>query len=343
MPEDCGYFGRRLTLACISVIVPVYKVEAYIHRCVDSILEQSFQDFELILVDDGSPDNCGAICDEYGQKDSRIHVIHQENGGLSAARNAGIDWVFAHSDSQWLTFVDSDDWIHGDYLRILLEAAQTHGAGIAACGYTHVRALCEDAPADSCTIFSLESENAYVNHYGMCITACCKLYRKELLSNVRFPVGKLHEDCYTTHIPLFAAGRVAVCDVPLYYYYTNPGSITRARWKPKRLEEIDAHEQRLAWLREHGYAAAAKRELDVYADTLLEQAEILLELRKVDQSCTPYLNQLRQKLRHTLQLEKTVGKLDLDQGSLWAMLMAYGPGSAYGLLRKVQKMKNTNE
>ena len=100
----------------ISVIVSVYKVEPYIRQCVDSILAQTFTDFELILVDDGSPDNCGAICDEYAAQDCRVRVIHQENGGLSAARNAGIDWAFANSDSQWLAFVDSDDWVHPDYL-----------------------------------------------------------------------------------------------------------------------------------------------------------------------------------------------------------------------------------
>ena len=100
----------------ISVIVPVYKVEPYLRRCVDSILGQTFTDFELILVDDGSPDNCPAICDEYARKDTRVHVIHQENGGLSAARNAGIDWAFANSDSQWLTSVDSDEWVHPEML-----------------------------------------------------------------------------------------------------------------------------------------------------------------------------------------------------------------------------------
>ena len=93
-------------MAQISVIVPVYKVEAYLHRCVDSILRQTCRDFELILVDDGSPDNCPAICDEYAALDPRVRVIHQENGGLSAARNAGIDWAFANSNSQWITFVD---------------------------------------------------------------------------------------------------------------------------------------------------------------------------------------------------------------------------------------------
>ena len=119
----------------ISVIVPVYKVEPYLHRCVDSILNQTFEDFELILVDDGSPDNCPVICDEYAAKDSRVVVIHQENGGLSAARNAGIDWAFANSNSQWLSFVDSDDWIHPQTLEHLLRAVEENGTKISICGY----------------------------------------------------------------------------------------------------------------------------------------------------------------------------------------------------------------
>ena len=122
-------------MPAISVIVPVYKVEKYIHRCVDSILGQTFTDYELILVDDGSPDNCGAICDEYAVKDSRIVVIHQENGGLSAARNTGIDWSFANSDSRWLTFIDSDDWVHPEYLQRLLAAAVEHNVSVSICGY----------------------------------------------------------------------------------------------------------------------------------------------------------------------------------------------------------------
>ena len=122
----------------ISVIVPVYNVEPYLHRCVDSILVQTHTDFELILVDDGSPDNCGVICDEYAQKDSRIHVIHQQNGGLSAARNAGIDWAFANSDSQWLSFIDSDDWVHPCFLEYLYRAVQETDAKVSACGIRKV-------------------------------------------------------------------------------------------------------------------------------------------------------------------------------------------------------------
>ena len=106
-------------MANISVIVPVYKVEDFLSRCVDSILRQSYSDFDLILVDDGSPDRCGQMCEAYARQDSRVHVIHQENGGLSAARNSGIDWAIAHSGSRWLAFVDSDDWVHPDFLKVL--------------------------------------------------------------------------------------------------------------------------------------------------------------------------------------------------------------------------------
>jgi len=99
-------------MALIGVVVPVYKVEQYLHRCVDSILRQTFSDFELILVDDGSPDRCGEICDEYARQDSRVRVIHQENAGLSAARNTAIDLLLQENRTEWITLIDSDDWVH---------------------------------------------------------------------------------------------------------------------------------------------------------------------------------------------------------------------------------------
>ena len=122
----------------ISVIVPIYKVEPYLRKCIDSVLAQTFTDFELILVDDGSPDNCGAICDEYAAKDDRIRVIHQENRGLSAARNAGIDWAFAHSDSQWLTFIDSDDIVAPDFLAKMISATEQAHADLCVCDFLSV-------------------------------------------------------------------------------------------------------------------------------------------------------------------------------------------------------------
>ena len=122
----------------ISVILPIYKVEEYLDRCVQSIVNQTYTNLEIILVDDGSPDNCPAICDEYAQQDSRIRVIHKENGGLSSARNAGIDWAFENSNSQWLTFIDSDDWIHPQYLELLPSAVTDNNTDIGSCEYEEI-------------------------------------------------------------------------------------------------------------------------------------------------------------------------------------------------------------
>lgn len=310
-------------MAAISVIVPVYKVEPYIHRCVDSILGQSFPDFELILVDDGSPDNCGAICDDYAKNDCRVHVIHQKNGGLSAARNAGIDWVFANSDSQWLAFIDSDDWIHRDYLQILLSAVRKFDAKIAVCDKKRTAQFCEDPVFQETEISCVTAGDAYVYHYPMLMTAWAKIYSRALFEEIRFPVGKLHEDCYITHIPLFQAEKVAVCNAAMYYYYYNPGSITRVKWTEKRLQEIEAHEQRADWLKEHHYEMAYRKEIEVYVMTIYEHTEVLAKLCAEDKTYLPHFQMLRKKLLTELKNAKELGLYAFEREYLWIYLMAY--------------------
>ena len=328
-------------MAVISVITPVYRVESYIHRCVDSILNQSYSDFELILVDDGSPDNCGPICDEYARQDSRVHVIHQKNGGLSAARNSGVDWVFANSDSQWLTFIDSDDWIHRDYLKTLLEAAQKFDVPISMCSLSRTAHVLKDAKLPDDVGRCINVQQAYCEFYGMCMTACCKLYRTDLLENIRFPVGKLHEDCYVTHIPLFEAGKVAVCDVPLYYYFTNPGSITRMKWSEKRLQEIESHELRAQWLKEHGYDMAYRMEIEVYVKTIYEHTEVLAKLSREDGAYVPYLRALRRKLLCELKKARKLGLYAFEREYLWLYLMAYPSLPIWYIGQKLREKRNS--
>ena len=238
-------------MATVSVIVPVYKVEPYLCRCVDSILSQSFPDFELILVDDGSPDNCGAICDEYARNDGRIHVIHQENGGLSAARNAGIDWVFAHSDSQWLTFIDSDDWIHPKMLEVLLSAAKENQTEIAVCGYARTGGE-PVAVSENALTSEVQMPEDYWQNDSIATIACAKLYARECFASVRYPVGKVHEDEFVTYRLLFAQNRIAVVPAPLYAYYVNQESITQSAWAPRRLAAWEALDQQLAFFEEIG-------------------------------------------------------------------------------------------
>lgn len=302
-------------MARISVIVPVYKVEAYLRRCVDSILRQRFSDFDLILVDDGSPDACGAICDDYGAKDSRVHVIHQENGGLSAARNAGIEWAFHHSDSQWITFVDSDDWVHEDYLGLLYKAASETGCPISACGF--LRTQGEALPTASEGYGWMTAQDFYCGDAipsGTAEIACCKLYSKPLFQNIRFPVGKLHEDEFTTYRLIFAADTVAYLPDQLYAYFQNAEGIMLSQWNPRRLHILEAIEQQLAdaklWGNERLLAKAARH----YVYAIHEQ---LKASHKV------FHKELRRKYRSALKQGRKLGVFPLNWENLWAYEEAY--------------------
>ena len=243
----------------ITVIVPVYKTELYIHRCVDSILCQTFSDFDLILIDDGSPDHCGRICDEYRKADSRIHVIHnKKNRGLSAARNAGIAWAMKHSDSRWITFVDSDDWIHPLYLEALYTAAQDCGISVCFRSKTHG----EELPVTtSFTIRHLSPEDYYMTYMGNSTVAWAKLYAKNLFKNIRYPVGKLHEDQFVTYKLLFQFDTIPFIEEQLYAHYLNPNGIMLSPWTPGKLDVLAALEEQVDFFSSKGCTALAQNRL----------------------------------------------------------------------------------
>lgn len=239
----------------VSVIVPVYNVEPYLRRCVDSILVQSFRDFELILVDDGSPDQCGTICDEYANRFECIHVIHQPNGGLSAARNAGLDWIDVHSSSEFVTFIDSDDWVHPQYLEAFVSVARKTGVSIVSCDFATVTDDCHPEESRKFHFERLQvlcPEDFFMGNRSRANQACIKLYRRELLRNVRYPVGRTNEDAFVTYRLLFSVDSIAFINETLYYYFRWPGSIMRRPWNPARLDEIDAIEGQLAFFKERG-------------------------------------------------------------------------------------------
>ena len=242
----------------ISVIVPVYKVEPYLRRCVDSILAQTFRDFELILVDDGSPDNCGAICDEYAAADTRVHVIHQANGGLSAARNAGLDWMFAHSSSEYLAFVDSDDWVAANYLAELHKGCQLCDVACVDCQ------LPEDGEVDyelaDGIKWRIRIPAEYWRKGRYPVTAWGKLYKRHLFVDVRYPVGKIYEDVFVTHRVLFSLPNVAHAKVGLYFYLRRNDSITREQFNSKRLDFIDAKQDQVKMFDELGLTDLANAE-----------------------------------------------------------------------------------
>ena len=254
----------------ISVIVPVYKVEPYLRRCVDSILAQTFTDFELILVDDGSPDNCGAICDEYAARDTRIHVIHQENGGLSAARNAGLDWVFANSDSEWISFVDSDDWVHPHFLELLYKGVLRYDVNICQCLY-----ICNNGTLDSFElgekISNVTPEELYTCYYSCYMWD--KLFNKVCWQEIRFPEGQLFEDVATWYKILFREQRVALVKEGLYYYFQRPDGIVLSEWTPSKLAQVDAWEDQIKFVENYCSFPILKNALSRYCWVLRYQFE----------------------------------------------------------------------
>lgn len=317
-------------MAEISVIVPVYKVEPFLRRCVDSILGQSYRDFELILVDDGSPDNCGAICDEYARCDSRVKVIHQENGGLSAARNAGIDWAFENSGSQWLAFVDSDDWVHPEFLQRLYSAAVETGCSISACGFFRTGGGAFPEMGEN-TICAMDADDYYCSetvHGGLTAVAWNKLYHKSLFGKLRYPVGKLHEDEFTTYRAVYAAGKVGVTGAELYAYYQNPEGIMQSKWNPRRMHVLEAFEQQIAFAQENGKERLLKKVTLAYVLSVHEH------LQKASKE---YQKELRKKLRFGLKLGRECGAFPASWETMWAYEEAYPAKVFWWLLGKCRR------
>ena len=233
----------------ISVIVPVFKVEKYLPRCIESILGQTFTDYELILIDDGSPDKCGKICDEYADKDNRVHVIHHQNAGVSFARNTGIEWIFLHSDSKWLTFIDSDDWIHPKMLQILHDAACKTNLPITICDYYETEGSVLEIDTSHIKTKIRDTEDFYLNKNVGATVVWGKLYKKECFKTIRFPEGKTYEDEYVSYKVLFNYSKVAVVEAPLYAYFQNPESFMHSKWNRKKLDGLKALEMQMEFFK----------------------------------------------------------------------------------------------
>lgn len=218
----------------VSVIVPIYNVEAYLKRCVDSIIKQTYQNLEIILVDDGSPDNCPKMCDDFAQKDSRIVVVHKENGGLSSARNAGIK----ASKGEYLSFIDSDDYIKEDMIEKMLLAMTSTNSELSCCGryvvYDDGAKEKQFVNSNVCTLTSTEALKAMLCGTYVGEPAWDKMYKKELFDDIEFPEGEINEDIVIMPLLFGKCNRIVHVPEAFYYYCKNGASITRSGYSPKK-------------------------------------------------------------------------------------------------------------
>lgn len=228
--------------ALISVVVPVYNVELYLDKCVESLLRQTYHHFEILLIDDGSTDSSSVLCDAWSGKDARIRVFHKANGGLSDARNYGLDRI----RGEYVTFIDSDDYVEVNYLETLYNLITVNNADIAAVRLKYVGE--NDIPIKNLNSYPSElvsgseaMRRMFVGKQFHC--SHTKLYKRSLWSNIRFPVGKLYEDYLTTYYLFFGVEKVALSEAPIYYYLQREGSIMRFSVSERKLSILDVSDE----------------------------------------------------------------------------------------------------
>ena len=253
----------------ISVIVPVYKTERYLNACVDSVLAQTYQNIEVILVDDGSPDHCPRLCDEYARRDSRVRVIHQQNQGLSAARNSGIE----AASGTLLSFLDSDDLYAPNFLARLYGALTSCDGELAVCRSQRFSRESELRPDAGSEPRALSRDEAFqclfdARNQDM-VVANNKLYRRELFGTVRYPVGRIHEDESVIHELIGQTSRVVWLEDVLYHYRYTENSITTSKFSLKNLDEMKAKEDRIRYFEKQGLSELADRTRVAYLSNLM--------------------------------------------------------------------------
>lgn len=268
-------------LPLISVIVPVYKVEAYLDRCIRSITEQTYQNLEIILVDDGSPDSSGAICDSWAAKDPRIRVIHKQNNGAGAARNTGLD----ASQGEIISMIDSDDYLE-PHMYEHLYGLMEEDVDIAECviGLTEA----DDMPMDDgndADIFTVGVEEAmrlHIRDEVFCQTPPNKLYRRATIADVRFPVGNLIDDEFFTYRVIGNARRLARSSARMYAYRQQPGSAMHKPYSLKRLQGLEAKQERLEYLQKRMPGLVYEAKFDLFFSALFAMQGCLKSLAKED-------------------------------------------------------------
>lgn len=251
--------------AKVSVIVPVYNVEKYIDRCISSILRQTYENIELILVDDGSPDKCGDICDEYATYDSRIQVIHRQNGGLSAARNSGLEVA----TGDYVLFVDSDDYIHPNMIERLYSVASMKKAEVVICDYAMVYENGDiEMPQESGQIIDITEDNRLEYMLGktkiMFTVAWNKLFKRTSVQKFRFPEGKIHEDEFLIYKILHSTEDICYLREVLYYYFQREDSIIGKGVNLQSLQRLDAIKERFIFYKNQNMMDYCYEMLDQY-------------------------------------------------------------------------------
>ncbi len=285
-------------LPLISIILPIYNVEPFLERCVESLLKQTYKNIEIILVDDASPDRCPEICDRYAESYNNIKVVHRENGGPSAARNSGINVA----EGALLSFVDPDDYVTEDFIEFLYNVMVKNDADISACGviecYPSGKTRVMESDTSLHVIGPKEALERICYNDGLYITTWDKLYKKSLFDDIRFPEGKLFEDTGITYRLLYKAQRTAFKGEPKYYYMISPNqtSITTSKFTMKKLDYVEMADEMASFIIDKYpelAPAAERKQLHACFSTLTQLVNSRTRNKGVEKYLTDRINALR--------------------------------------------------
>lgn len=270
----------------ISVILPIYNVAQFLPRCIESVCSQTYDNLEIILVDDGSPDDCGDICDKYAEKDNRIVVVHKQNGGLSDARNKGAEIA----NGEYITFIDSDDYVGIHYIETLVKAIEDGKASVSICDYNNVYDdMGMEREESICNIFSNKECIEKIYHpicHGMEFVAWGKLYKTSLFKNneILYPVGKIHEDTFTTYKLLYYAEKIVYVNYVGYFYRQRENSIMSSTFNMKNLSIVEATREACDFFSNNGekylFDCAVNSHFKTYISTF---SEVLKNKNRIDE------------------------------------------------------------
>lgn len=292
----------------ISVVVPVYNVLNYLEKCVQTLIKQTYTNLEIILVDDGSTDGSSKLCDEIAKNDNRIKVIHKENGGLSSARNAGLDIALG----EYISFIDSDDSIHLQFYKILMNTLKETGADIVQCEILSVseQNVSEKEVLTKFDVVEFTGEEALKAFYKSKITvfksSCNKLFKRELFQALRYPGGKIFEDRWIAARLYTACKKVVYLNLPLYYYTENPNSIMHARITEKHYDTCMLYIEHYDYFREGGNIELSEMALRQFFISLLNLRYNFKRYSNIYQSNRDILNRLFSMYRNQLMKCNTV-------------------------------------
>lgn len=260
----------RFLKELITIVVPIYNVEEYLNKCIETILCQTYENIEILLIDDGSTDNCGNICDLYAKKDSRVKVIHKENGGLSDARNTGIE----AANGKYICFIDSDDYISPIFIETLYNLCKENNTKISQCSFNIVydnNGKSGEAEQEV-NIYTSEEmvKNLYNEKYVETVIVCDKLYDITLFKNIKFPKGKINEDEAITYKLFYEAESICTTNLKLYFYRKNLNSITNSKFTLKNLYYLSVLKERDEFFKEKGNECLVILNLKTYFYSLVK-------------------------------------------------------------------------